>query len=129
MTKLYYYVDKGKKVGPFTQAALQKLVERGLVTPGTIIVNDQGQNAIAQDLRWLTFAKVAASKEVTTKETVFFDSWLAKFFRSWLVTTIVVILLVLTGRVVWMGFGVDGISYLNAIFGNNSFMHTVFLLL
>jgi len=116
----YYYDDNDVKRGPVTLAGMQVLAERGLITPTSTIANSKGQTTLACNFE-LSFPESAS------EESVPFDVWLIKFAGSWFFTFLGVVLLLIIGNIAWTLCGVDGHSYLDAIFGKNSYVHVLFI--
>jgi len=116
----YYYDENGAKTGPVTPEALHLLAQQGLVLPLTTIANSKGQTTLACNLG-LSFP------ESLPEESVSFDTWLTGLVSSWLITFFGVILLLLIGNMIWAGLGINGHAYLDAIFGEKSFVHILFL--
>jgi len=116
----YYYDENGVKRGPVTPAGMQVLVDQGLIFPTSTIANSKGQTTLACNLG-LSFP------ESPLEESVPLDAWLTKFFGSWFFTFFGVALLLIVGNVAWTVVGVDGHSYIDAIFGKNSYVHVLFI--
>lgn len=52
----WYYINKsGKKTGPITAVALKELARQGLITPETMIENQEGRSSIAGKVNGLIF--------------------------------------------------------------------------
>ena len=117
----YYYGEDGTKIGPVTPAAIQMLAQQGLVLPLTMVANSKGQTTLACNLG-LSFPE-----SLPEEESVSFDVWLSGLVSSWLITLFGVIILLIIGNVTWVGLGVNGHAYLDAIFGKNSYVHILFL--
>lgn len=55
MASLYYYDTAGRKVGPISSNVLKSLAEQGVITPETVIENEQGKSAKAREISELVF--------------------------------------------------------------------------
>ena len=55
MSNWYYYDASGNKNGPVRASALKALAQQGIVTPETIIENEQGRAVKASDVRGIAF--------------------------------------------------------------------------
>jgi len=53
----YYYDNNGQKQGPMTSGQLKELAEQGMITPETIIENEEGKSASANNVEGLIFAE------------------------------------------------------------------------
>ena len=61
MTKWYYYNKKGEKQGPVSGGQLKGLAKQGLITPETMVENEEGKSALAGAVKGLTFSKLSQS--------------------------------------------------------------------
>ncbi len=57
MANWFYVNSSGEKVGPVTSAALKTLAQQGLITPETVVENDQGRSVAARRVNGLTFSE------------------------------------------------------------------------
>ena len=62
MAKWFYYNEKGEKQGPITSGQLKGLAKQGLITPETMVENEEGKSAPAGTVKGLTFSKLSQSK-------------------------------------------------------------------
>ena len=64
MTNWYYYSIDGAKIGVSGVEELKQRAKLGMITPDTIIENEEGKQALAGKLKGLTFAEVGQSKPI-----------------------------------------------------------------
>jgi len=81
MAKWHYYNEKGEKVGPIRGRELIQLAKQGIVTPETLVEDENNRTCRARRVKQLTFAEtvvlkpntLTAEQQAASEENVDFD--------------------------------------------------------
>ena len=64
MANWYYYNENGEKIGPIRGRDLKQLVQQGTITRETLVEDENGRTALANNVRGLTFSETVQSEAI-----------------------------------------------------------------